>query len=250
MRVLNEIVEPADVALVTAFFLEHVGISQCPLRRSAGLIRAHAGFHAFQSQLLQVKQEFLVELNQLTGAELSARLRRGRGAVVASDERGEPQAGPLRELSLRRTAQRVDAQMRGYMQEHGIRETWPAGERLLVCIGPNPAGARLRYAVLLRRVHEHADRLDLPVTVTPHTFRRSCTTELIRGGPIQGVSPLVVNFSARGIRAPRPVFPCAVDSRASGRTVPPWSAVFVRWQPSRQFPWVRSRGPLDTCRMP
>jgi two-component system sensor histidine kinase KdpD len=33
--------------------------------------------------------------------------------------------------------------MRGYMREHGIRETWPAGERLLVCIGPNPAGARL-----------------------------------------------------------------------------------------------------------
>ena len=29
------------------------------------------------------------------------------------------------------------------MQEHGIRETWPAAERLLVCIGPNPAGARL-----------------------------------------------------------------------------------------------------------
>ncbi|MGH7945854.1 MAG: tyrosine-type recombinase/integrase [Opitutaceae bacterium] len=46
----------------------------------------------------------------------------------------------------------------------------------------NHAGQRLRYAVLLRRVHEHADRLDLPVTVTPHTFRRSCTTELIRGG--------------------------------------------------------------------
>jgi two-component system sensor histidine kinase KdpD len=49
----------------------------------------------------------------------------------------------LRELALRRTAERVDAQMRTYMQEHGIRSTWPAGERLLVCIGPNPAGAHL-----------------------------------------------------------------------------------------------------------
>ena len=28
----------------------------------------------------------------------------------------------------------------------------------------------------------HGDRLALPVTVTPHTFRRSCTTESIRGG--------------------------------------------------------------------
>ena len=49
----------------------------------------------------------------------------------------------LRELALRRAAERVDAQMRGYMRDHGIRETWPAGERVLVCVGPNPAGARL-----------------------------------------------------------------------------------------------------------
>lgn len=53
------------------------------------------------------------------------------------------------------------------------------GERALWL---NRNGERVAYAVLLRRMHEHADRLDLPVTVTPHTFRRSCTTELIRGG--------------------------------------------------------------------
>ena len=46
----------------------------------------------------------------------------------------------------------------------------------------NAQGTRLRYHTLLRRMHEHTDRLDLPVSVTPHTFRRSCTTELIRGG--------------------------------------------------------------------
>ncbi len=44
------------------------------------------------------------------------------------------------------------------------------------------AGKRLPYHTLLKRLHAHADRLALPVTVTPHTFRRSCTTELIRGG--------------------------------------------------------------------
>jgi site-specific recombinase XerD len=43
-------------------------------------------------------------------------------------------------------------------------------------------GQRLPYHTLLKRIHRHADRLALPVTVTPHTFRRSCTTELIRGG--------------------------------------------------------------------
>jgi len=43
-------------------------------------------------------------------------------------------------------------------------------------------GNRLPYAVLLRRVHVHAQRIGLDVTVTPHTFRRSCATEMIRAG--------------------------------------------------------------------
>jgi site-specific recombinase XerD len=46
----------------------------------------------------------------------------------------------------------------------------------------NGRGERVLYPVLLRRVHEHLKNAGLPATVTPHTFRRSCTTELIRGG--------------------------------------------------------------------
>ena len=38
------------------------------------------------------------------------------------------------------------------------------------------------YHTHLKRVRPHGDRLALPVAVTPHTFRRSYTTELIRGG--------------------------------------------------------------------
>ena len=49
----------------------------------------------------------------------------------------------LRELALRHTADRVDAQMRQYMRDQAIGRTWPIAERLLVCIGPNPASARL-----------------------------------------------------------------------------------------------------------
>ena len=43
----------------------------------------------------------------------------------------------LRELALRHTAENVDAQMRRYMESEGIRKTWAAGERLLVCVGPD-----------------------------------------------------------------------------------------------------------------
>lgn len=46
----------------------------------------------------------------------------------------------------------------------------------------NRGGRRLPYHTFLRLVHQHADRQDLTVRVTPHTFRRSCTTELIRAG--------------------------------------------------------------------
>jgi len=90
-----------------------------------------------------------VELADLSAEDLLARLREGKVYVPEQAARAIDQFFrkgnliALRELALRRTAQRVDAQMRGYMAEHGIRETWPAAERLLVCVGPNPAGARL-----------------------------------------------------------------------------------------------------------
>ena len=49
----------------------------------------------------------------------------------------------LRELSLRRTAERVDEQMRDYREDQGIRDVWQAGDRMLVCIGPGELAERL-----------------------------------------------------------------------------------------------------------
>jgi two-component system sensor histidine kinase KdpD len=64
------------------------------------------------------------------------------------------QSDRLRELALRRTAQRVDEQMVNYMQAHAISGPWPASERVLVCVSERPGARRLvRYA---RRL---ADRL-------------------------------------------------------------------------------------------
>jgi two-component system sensor histidine kinase KdpD len=61
----------------------------------------------------------------------------------------------LREITLRRAADRVDAQMRAYMQNHAISGPWPAGERVLVCISPSPLSERL-----LRTGRRLADRLN------------------------------------------------------------------------------------------
>lgn len=49
----------------------------------------------------------------------------------------------LRELALRRTAERVDDQMRDYRRDHAIDRTWPASERILVCVSPSPLSTRL-----------------------------------------------------------------------------------------------------------
>jgi site-specific recombinase XerD len=43
-------------------------------------------------------------------------------------------------------------------------------------------GKRLPYHILRRLVHKYAEAAGIPVNVTAHTFRRSCTTELLRGG--------------------------------------------------------------------
>lgn len=90
-----------------------------------------------------------VELADLTPDDLLLRLRQGKVYVAEQAERARERFFrkgnliALREIALRRVAERVDAQMRGYMREHSIRETWPAGERLLVCVGANPESARL-----------------------------------------------------------------------------------------------------------
>jgi len=46
----------------------------------------------------------------------------------------------------------------------------------------NAVGSRLPYHTLRRIVHACAEGAGLDLTVTPHTFRRSCTTELLRSG--------------------------------------------------------------------
>lgn len=90
-----------------------------------------------------------VELVDLAPEELLARLREGKvylgeQATRAAQhffQRGNLLA--LRELALRRAAERVDADVAAYRSEHGVDPAWAASERILVCVGPAPASARL-----------------------------------------------------------------------------------------------------------
>jgi two-component system sensor histidine kinase KdpD len=78
----------------------------------------------------------------------------------------------LRELALRRTAERVDAQMRVYRTEHGIQRVWPAGERVLVGVSPSPASARLVRAACRMAGSLHAKWIAVYVE-TPASLRLS-----------------------------------------------------------------------------
>ena len=61
----------------------------------------------------------------------------------------------LREMSLRRAAERVDDQMRSYMQTRAISGPWAASERLVVCISPSPLAEKL-----IRTTRRLADELN------------------------------------------------------------------------------------------
>jgi two-component system sensor histidine kinase KdpD len=78
----------------------------------------------------------------------------------------------LRELALRRTAERVEAKMRGYKAAHGIQETWHAGERVLVCISPSPHSSRLIRAARRMATSLHAELVGLYIE-TPSSIRLS-----------------------------------------------------------------------------
>ena len=115
-----------------------------------------------------------IELVDLTPDDLIQRLKEGKVYVPIQAERAlEHYFSPsnltaLRELALRRTADRVDEQLLTEMQSHAIAGPWAAGERILVCINEDPRAAGLvRYAKRL------SDRLHATFTALAIETRRS-----------------------------------------------------------------------------
>jgi two-component system sensor histidine kinase KdpD len=115
-----------------------------------------------------------VELVDLTPDDLIQRLKEGKVYVPKQAERAlEHFFSPanltaLRELALRRTAERVDEQLLIEMQARAIPGPWAAGERILICVSEDPRAAGLvRYAKRL------ADRLHAPWTSLYIETRRS-----------------------------------------------------------------------------
>jgi two-component system sensor histidine kinase KdpD len=115
-----------------------------------------------------------IELIDLTPDDLIQRLREGKVYVPKQAERAlDHYFSPgnltaLRELALRRTAERVDEQLLTHMQANAIVGPWAAGERILVCVSEDP-----RAAGLVRYTKRLADRLHAPFTAVSIETRRS-----------------------------------------------------------------------------
>jgi len=106
-----------------------------------------------------------IELIDLTPDDLIQRLKDGKVYVPHQAERAirhyfsPGNLTALRELALRRTAQRVDEQMVSYMQAHAIAGPWAAGERVLACVGGDPSSIDV-----VRHAKRMADMLKAPWT--------------------------------------------------------------------------------------
>ncbi|WP_253896355.1 sensor histidine kinase [Burkholderia thailandensis] len=117
-----------------------------------------------------------VTLVDLPAEELLSRLREGKVYMAQQAERAvrnffrKGNLIALRELALRRTADRVDAQMREYRADRSIQRIWQARERLLVCVGPGPEAPTLVRAAARLAASLKADWLAVYVE-TPRLAR-------------------------------------------------------------------------------
>jgi len=130
-----------------------------------------------------------IEVVDLTPEDLIARLNEGKIYVPEQAQRAVKHyfspgnLTALRELALRRTAQRVDAQMVDYMRRHAIAGPWAAGERILVGLD-----GTCDHRGLVRRARRMADRLRAPwAVIHVETAKAARAGEKERGRVAEGL---------------------------------------------------------------
>ncbi len=165
-----------------------------------------------------------IELIDLPPAELRARLQEGfiyRPDVAARALEGffrEGNLGALREIALRRAAQRIDKDVTRYMRSSAIPGPWPVAEKVLALIGPDNAAsnvvrhaARLAEALRAPLTSLHIERtddnakvqaaLDLTVQLGGGVVTQSAP-DMVRAvldyAAAQNITHIVVGRTARG----------------------------------------------------
>jgi len=194
-----------------------------------------------------------VRLIDLPPDELRGRLRDGkvylpdqaRRAIEHFFRKGNLIA--LRELALRRTAERVDAQMQQYRETHGIASTWSVGERLLVCVSPSPLSMQLIRGARRMVSTLHADWLAVYVE-TPASLRlnaegRARAAENMRLAEQLGAETVILSASNAADETIRYARSRNVTKVVVGK--PTHASVWDRLRPSFLDRMVRASGSID-----
>ena len=130
-----------------------------------------------------------IELIDIPPAELLERLRQGKVYRADQAERAlkgffrEGNLAALREMALRRTAERVDADVTGWMRANAIAGPWPAGDRVLALVGADATAEtvvrearRIADALKAPLVALHVERPNAPEGVDPGPALRLAET--------------------------------------------------------------------------
>ena len=144
-----------------------------------------------------------IELVDTTSDELLRRLKEGKVYVKAQAERAlrhffsPGNITALRELALRRAAQRIDRDMVEYMQAHAIGGPWAAGEHVLVCINEHKSSAEL-----VRRGRRLADYFKASFTVLYVEASRHLSLSEVEKDRIADTMRLAQRLGAEAVTLP------------------------------------------------
>ena len=194
-----------------------------------------------------------IEMVDLAPEDLLQRLREGKVYVPAQAEQAmqsffrKENLIALRELALRKTAERVDAQAEEYRREQGLAASAGTRERVLIALEPSPrAGDVLRAG---RRLATDLRAPWIALAVETPSFdrlpaeRRDRMAEILELAERLGGESLVV----RGERVGEQLVEIARDRNVSrivvGRPAPGWLG--LRWKRALAFDVMRRAEGID-----
>ena len=144
-----------------------------------------------------------IEIVDITPGDLIRRLQDGKVYLPKNAERAlrhyfsPGNLTALRELALRRTAQRVDEELLTHMRSHAISGPWAAGERILVCVSEDA-----RSAALVRYGKRLADRLRASLIAISVETRRSLGLSEVERDRLAATLRLAEQLGAETITVP------------------------------------------------
>ncbi len=182
-----------------------------------------------------------VVLVDIPAEELLARLKAGKVYVAQQAERAagnffrKGNLMALRELALRRTADRVEGDVQAYRVDKSIGSVWKTGNALLTCIGPDAGAERVVRAAARLAGQLNADWHAIYVE-TPHLQRLPAA----RRERILGILSLAQELGATTAVIAQPRVAESVIAYARDHNL---SKLVIGRDPARRlWPWQRSSG--------